>query len=491
MHPLKRRILPFAAFLFLSVPVATSAADLSLPFHSWSQVSDALAPYDPDDPLVTLLMMEEIDVWGRMREGFAMPNLDHPLVATHTRWYASRPEYFDRTTPRAARYLFHVVQELESRGMPTELALLPFIESAFNPQAYSRAKAAGLWQFIPSTGREYKLTQSLFLDERRSVIASTDAALTYLQKLHGMFDDWHLALAAYNWGEGSVQRAMARARSAGIKPDFKGLAQFMPAETRNYVPKLQALKNVIALPDDYAISLPRVDNQPYFVVIGKMRDIDVQVAAQLAELPLDEFKALNPQFNKPVIPGGAGTAILLPTSNAEAFKTNIAKWSRSLSNWSVHTVTGGRERIETIAKKFGTTPELIREINKIPPRMVLAAGSTVLVPRPENAGEKNIDPTLLESAKMVAVPDIPDGRRVTVKVAPTDTLSAIARRHRVSVTQIMDWNSLSTDKLLVGQVLTLHMPQLASPGNRRTASQAPPRRTATSPAAPRKTAATK
>ncbi|HVL74549.1 MAG TPA: transglycosylase SLT domain-containing protein, partial [Noviherbaspirillum sp.] len=425
MHSLTRRIIPSLLVLLSGIPASAIATDLTLPYRSWSQLSaKAAAPFDPNDPIGEWLMMEEIDVWGRIRKGFAMPDLDHPLVATHTQWFAARPEYFDRTTPRAARYLYHVVQELEKRGMPTELALLPFIESAFNPHAYSSAKAAGLWQFIPSTGREYNLTQSVFMDERRSVIASTEAALTYLQKLHGMFGDWHLALAAYNWGEGSVQRAMKRSRAAGGATDFNGLARFMPAETRNYVPKLQALKNVIAAPDQYAIALPRVDNQPYFVTIGKTRDIDLSLAAQLAEMPLEEFKALNPQFNKPVIPGGSGTQILLPRSNAEKFKENIANWSRALSSWSAHTVTSTRERLETIAKKFGTTPEVLREVNNIPPRTALAAGSTILVPKSEAAADKNIAPELLETARLVVVPDV-ETRRTTVKVSRNDTLSAI------------------------------------------------------------------
>lgn len=457
MHPPKRTLLSCLTVLLLGLSTTALASDISLPFRSWSQLANAAAPFDPEDPLGQWLMMEEVDVWGRMRKGFAMPELDHPLVATHTQWFATRPEYFERTTPRAARYLFHVVQELEKRNMPTELALLPFIESAFNPYAYSSAKAAGLWQFIPSTGKHFNLTQSLFMDERRSVLASTEAALTYLQKLYGMFGDWHLALAAYNWGEGSVQRAINRANQAGKPTDFNGLSQFMPAETRNYVPKLQALKNVIAAPEQYAIALPTVDNKPYFVTIGKTRDIDVKVAAQLAELPLEEFKALNPQFNKPVIPGGAGVEILLPRSNAEKFTENLAKWGRALSSWSAHTVTSTRESIATIAKKFGTTPELLREVNNIPPRMALAAGSTILVPRSEAARDRNIAPELLETARMVIVPD-GETRRVVVKAGKKDTLAGIAKRHRVSVDQLRAWNELKTDKLAAGQALTLHLP---------------------------------
>lgn len=458
MHPLKTKLVLLTVPLVLGIQSGAHGADLTLPYHNWSQVSAIRAPFDPEDPLVQLLSMDEIDVWGRIRQGFAIPDLDNPLVTRHTQWYSSRPDYILRTTTRASRYLFHVVQELEKRGMPTELALLPFIESAFNPQALSSAKAAGMWQFIPSTGRAYDLKQGMFTDERRNVIASTDAALTYLQKLHGMFGDWQLALAAYNWGEGSVMRAIKKANAAGVTPDFNGLSQFMPAETRNYVPKLQAVKNIIAAPDQYGLTLPKVDNEPYFVVVERKRDIDVALAAKLAELPIEEFRALNPQFNRPIIPGGPDTQILLPQSNAKKFKSNLAKWGNSLSTWTAHKVTKAREKIEHIAKKFGTTPEVIREVNDIPPRMQLAAGSTILVPKPEHLGDKNIAPELIEAATMVVVPDLPEGRRLSIKVGRGDTLSTLARRHRVSVAQIKTWNGLKKDSIVAGQTLRLYSP---------------------------------
>jgi membrane-bound lytic murein transglycosylase D len=416
-------------------------------------------------------------------------------VGNQLQWYSSRPDYIDRTTTRASRYLFHVVQELEKRNMPMELALLPFIESAFNPHALSTAKAAGMWQFIPSTGRDYNLKQNMFKDERRDVIASTDAALTYLQKLYGMFGDWQLALAAYNWGEGSVQRAINKNRAAGLPTDFNGLSPLMPLETRNYVPKLQAVKNIIATPGQFGITLPKVDNQPYFVTIGKTRDIDIKVAAQLAELSLDEFKALNPQFNRPVIIGSPDTQILLPQSNAEKFKKNLAKWGRALSSWTAHKVTNARERIETIASKFGTTPEVIREANNIPPKMVLKAGSTVLVPRDEEAGAKDIPEEIADNAMMMVAPDVPDTRRIYVKAGKRDTLASIAQRNKVSVEQLKTWNNLKQEKIATGQTLQLQVPYkavAAAAKNTRGASKAAPvRRVATKASPPRKTAAAK
>jgi len=339
----------------------------------------------------------EPDIWGRIRTGYAIPDLNNELVTKHINWYSSRPDYIARTTARASRYLFHVVTELEKRGMPTELALLPFIESAFNPQALSSANAAGMWQFVPGTGRDFNLKQSAFQDDRRGVLASTDAALTYLQRLYDMFGDWQLALAAYNWGEGSVQKAVARNRAAGKPTDFESLAPLMPAETRNYVPKLQAVKNIIANPGQYGLSLPPVDNQPYFTTVDKTSDIDLTIAAHLAELSVDEFKALNPQFNRPVITGGEQTKILLPQENAEKFHLNLAQWGRALSTWTTHKITSARERIETLASRFHTTPEVIRQANNIPQKTVLKAGSTILVPK-LSASAGDIAPEVADSA---------------------------------------------------------------------------------------------
>ncbi|MFT5533092.1 MAG: membrane-bound lytic murein transglycosylase D [Burkholderiaceae bacterium] len=457
--------LTFSVFLLLAAPHASHANDLSI------SPSSSDSTYDPTDPVTQVLAMEELDVWGRIRNGFGIPDLENPLVESQTNWYSTRPEYIQRTTLRASRYLFHVLQELEKRDMPTELALLPFIESAFNPEAYSSAKASGMWQFIPSTGLDFNLKQNMFKDERRDVLASTDAALTYLQKLHGMFGDWQLALAAYNWGEGSVQRAIKKNQAAGLPIDFNSLSALMPAETRNYVPKLQAVKNIIATPEAFGITLPKADNQPYFVTIGKTRDIDLKVAAQLAELTLEEFKALNPQFNRPVITGSASTKILLPQQNAERFKTNLAQWNRPLSSWMAHTVTK-RERIEAIAALFNTEPQLLRDVNHIPPNMRLKAGSTILVPKTAKAAETDITAEVADNAVMAMEPDVPDFRRIAVRVGKRDNLASIAHRYKVTVAQVKDWNDLQRDNLRNGQTLQVHVPFRTSVTSGRTTTRA-------------------
>ncbi|WP_338844938.1 transglycosylase SLT domain-containing protein [Massilia sp. W12] len=480
------RILPLA--LLLSVTANAHANDLSL---SPSSLQLKLATVESiagmpngetrppqlvlDDELILPPVAPNVDVWERIRQGFAIPDLDTPLVKTHANWYAAHPDHIQRTSSRAARYLYHVVQELEKRGMPSELALLPFIESAFNPEAFSPASAAGIWQFIPSTGRDYNLKQNLFKDERRAVLASTEAALTYLQKLHGMFGDWQLALAAYNWGEGNVQRAIRRAHAAGKPIDFVTLSQYMPAETKNYVPRLQAVKNIIAQPEQFKLALPKVENQPYFTTVAKTRDIDVKLAAQLAEMPMDEFKALNPQFNRPVIVGSTQTEILLPQDKAEKFKVNLAQWGRALSSWTTHTITNAREKLETLAAKFSTTPEVLREANHIPPKMRLRAGSTILVPKTEALEAHDIAPEVADNARLVVEPDV-DLRKISVRAGKRDSLASIAQRHKVSVADLRSWNSLKSDKLSAGQVLQLQVP--AARASVATARQATPLRIA-------------
>jgi membrane-bound lytic murein transglycosylase D len=316
-----------------------------------------------------------------------------------------------------------------------------------------------MWQFIPSTGRDYNLKQNAFRDERRDVLASTNAALTYLQRLYGMFGDWQLALAAYNWGEGSVSRAIAKAEAAGRPTDFNSLSPYMPSETRNYYPKLQAVKNIIASPAQFGIKLPTDENQPYFVSIKKTRDIDVKLAAQLAELPMEEFKALNPQFNRPVITGSPSTQILLPQSNAEKFKENLSNWTKALSSWTAHKVTVARERIESIAARFKTTPEVIREANAIPPNMHPKAGSTVLVPKPPTAPDKDIGQEVADNAMLAVEPDEPPRKKITIKVGKRDTIDTIAKRYKVKVAEIRHWNELKNDKLTPGQSLKLEIRQ--------------------------------
>jgi len=403
----------------------------------------AAAPVDPVRPEVSVNLNDaaaQTDLWARVRRGFKMPDLDTDLVRERERWYASRPDYVERMTTRGSRYLFYIVEELEARGMPTELALLPFIESAFNPQAISSAKASGMWQFMPATGRDYALTQNIFRDDRRDVLASTRAALDYLQRLYAQFGDWHLALAAYNWGEGSVQRAILRNEKAGLPTDYLSLK--MPEETRNYVPKLQAVKNIVTSPEAFALSLPVVANHPYFLGVPIQRDIDVDLAARLAGVSLEEFKTLNPQMNKPVILAAGTPQVLLPYDNASAFVRKLAEHRAPLASWTAW-VAPKTMRPADAARQVGMSEAALCNVNRIPPRMLVKAGSTLLVPRSEQR-TTDVAEHVAENAMMQLAPDVPPRRRVVLKAGKADSVASIARRYRVSASQVAEWNAVTT-----------------------------------------------
>jgi membrane-bound lytic murein transglycosylase D len=360
---------------------------LTVSAQAWSQSNDKPLVFPPtNEPAVVDVAQTPSepnpiasDLWERIRKGFAMPDLQTDLVTNREQWYATRPDYIARMTERSSRYLYHVVEELEARKMPTELALLPFIESAFNPQAVSTAKAAGMWQFIPSTGRDYALKQNVFRDDRRDVQASTRAALDYLQKLHRMFNDWHLALAAYNWGEGSVSRAIAKNQRLGLPTGYLDLK--MPNETQYYVPKLQAVKNIVANPAAFSAQLPLIENHPYFQSVPITKDIDVLVAAKLADVPLADFKALNPSASRPVILAAGTPQILLPWNNAEVFNNNLATFKGQLASWTAW-VAPASMKLADASKRVGMSVAALREANHIQVKSgTIKAGSTLLIPR--------------------------------------------------------------------------------------------------------------
>ena len=343
------------------------------------------------------------NLWLRIQDGFAMPELNSPLVITETRRLASKPEYVQRSMARSSRYLFYIVEEVNLRGMPTEIALLPFVESAFNPVAKSTAKAMGIWQFMPATGKDFKLTQNVFRDERRDVLQSTHAALDYLQRLHRQFGDWQLALAAYNWGEGNVAKAIKRNQAAGLPTDYLSLK--MPKETRDYVPKLMAYKAIVLDPKAYGIVLPELENHPYFVAIDVTRDIDVEVVTSLSGLTPEEFRNLNPSFNKPVILSAANQQILLPFGHAEVFQESLKNFSGPLSTWTAIRVPA-TESADQLAKRLGVSLAVLREVNAIPSGMRVKAGSTVLIPKPSTKST-DVSEHLAENASLNLVRPAP------------------------------------------------------------------------------------
>ncbi len=400
-------------------------------------------------------LQAQTDIWERIRMGFAMPDLDNDLVRNREVWYASRPDYFLRMTERSRPYIFHIVEELERRKMPTELALLPFIESAFNPQAISSAKAAGMWQFMPATGKYFDLKQNLFRDERRDVLESTRAALDYLQKLYNMFGDWHLALAAYNWGEGSVGRALARNRAQGKPLTYSDLR--MPDETRFYVPKLQAVKNIIAQPEAFKTVLPLIQNHPFFKSVPIDKDIDVEVAAKLANVSLKDFKALNPAMNRPVILAAGTPQILLPWDNATVFENNLqSRTGTRLSSWTAWLVPRTM-KAEEVAKEVGMSAEQLRAVNGIPPRMLVKAGSTLLVHRPQQK-DSNVAEHLADNGHLLLAPEVVL-RKVFISARQGDTLALLAARHGVTAANLATWNDLNPNvKLTAGKKLAVLVP---------------------------------
>jgi len=400
------------------------------------------------------------DLWARVRSGFAMPELNNDEVARAEAWYAARPDYVQRMTTRGARYLYHIVQECEKRGLPTELALLPFVESAYNTQAMSTAKASGLWQFVPATGRDFDLKQNLFRDDRRDVLASTSAAFDYLGRLYKQFGDWHLALAAYNWGQGNVAKAVARNQKAGLPTDYESLN--LPAETRYYVPKLQAVKNIVMTPGVYGLSLPEIENRPYFLSVRIERDIDVAQAARLAEMSEDEFRQFNPQMNKPVILANATDQLLLPYDNASRFAANLAAHRGALATWTAWVVPKTMKPADA-AKQTGMSEAQLREVNRIPPKMLVKAGSTLLVPRTAKR-DTDVSEHLADTASISLAPDTPPLRKVSFKAgAKGESVASVARRYKTSTAQVAQWNKVGTkSSFKAGQTIVVYTAQPAA-----------------------------
>ncbi len=395
------------------------------------------------------------DLWDRIRRGLTLRDLDGELVRNHEQWYVSRPDYIRRMTERSRKYLFHIVEELERRNMPAELALLPFIESAFNPQAVSTAKAAGMWQFMPATGADFELRQNVFRDDRRDVLASTRAALDYLQKLQEMFGDWHLALAAYNWGQGNVQRAIQRNQRMGLPTGYEDLN--MPAETRNYVPKLQAVKNIVADPAKLGAELPLIGNHPYFQTVTVSRDIDVELIARLADVRLDDFKALNPSFSRPVILAAGNPQILLPWDNATLFERNLeAHQSGRYATWTAW-VAPSTMTVAEAARRVGMGEADFRSLNNIPPRMLIRAGSTLMAPRSDRQ-EKDVTAHVADNAQITLAPEVVL-RRITVRAGKRDTVASVAARYKVRAADVARWNEVSaTAKFKPGEKVALEVP---------------------------------
>ncbi|MBA3477696.1 MAG: transglycosylase SLT domain-containing protein, partial [Lautropia sp.] len=395
---------------------------------------DASLPQSLDE--IAQLNLVKRDLWGRIRAGFAMPELDTPLVAQKEKFYLDRPEYLQRMFDRGARYLHHIVEEIEKRGMPTELALLPFVESAMNPVALSSAKAAGLWQFIPSTGKQYDLSQNWWVDNRRDVVQSTRAALDYLQIIYEMHgNDWFLALASYNWGEGAVGRAVKKNRALGKPGDYLSLK--MPAETRHYVPKLIALKNIVMQAEELGLTLPALPDKAYFVTVEKTRPIDLKLAAEFAQMSVQDFVALNPAHNRPVIAASKNNVLKIPTDKIDAFTAAIIRHEMAdkvFASWQPYTLKAS-ETVADVARRGGISTAELLQANSISPSVRVLPGTRILAPL------KNVvDETLVEDfagARVYQLVNVPAGYH---RVQRRETSATVARRYGLTVSQLTAMN---------------------------------------------------
>jgi membrane-bound lytic murein transglycosylase D len=489
-------------------PTASSASEAELA---------ALLPVTPE------LAEPELpagDLLDRIRAGLAIGPVKNSRVDRESDWFARNPEYIERVFTRAAPYLHYIVGEVEARGLPLELALLPIIESAFQPYAYSRARADGLWQFIPSTGGRFGLKQDWWYDGRRDVVAATQAALDYLTYLHNLLGgDWLNAIAAYNCGEGNVSRAIKRNRAAKKKIDFWNLK--LPAETRTYVPRLLAMRDIVANPEKFGLSIEGIPDIPYFIKVETGGQISMEVAAELAGITTQEMYELNPAYHRWATDPTGPHMLLVPVDSAEVFRESLLLLTPDQRlRVERYTVREG-DTVTSVAQRFGTTTQHLRELNQLgtantvqigaelrvpssakalPPQVLQAAArvdarsrrtqsvravhvvrkgdSLWSIAKRHNmdvvtlASMNRIDPadTLRAGQRLVLHPedaagavdggvDTPQGRRVTYVVRRGDTLSEIAQTLRVSVANLKTWNNISGSQIRAGQRLVAYVPR--------------------------------
>ncbi len=413
--------------------------------------------------------VQHADIWKRIGANLNIPrHMDHRSVKGRLAWYARNQEYLDRVADRSRPYLFHVVSEVEKRGMPLELALLPVVESAFLPFAYSRSHASGIWQFIPSTGKIFGLKQNWWYDGRRDIVAATRAALDYLEKLNGDFDgDWLLALAAYNTGERNVARAIRRNKRAGKDTDFFSLR--LPRETRGYVPSLLAVAELVANPEQHGIVWQPVADQPYFAQVDTGEQIDLAVAAELAGMKMDELYTLNPGFNRWATDPAGPHRLLVPLAKEQTFREKLAGLPpEQRMNWQNHVVKTG-DTLGRIAAHYRTSVSALKNINKLRSNTI-HQGDSLRVPVPKQALRHY---TLsVDGRRLRGLKDTGDGKKFVYTIRRGDTLWDIGRKYGVSVRQLTGWNGISSRKILrPGQKLNLWF---AEDGKKAVAGTEPP-----------------
>ena len=388
------------------------------------------------------------NLWDRVRAGYGMEPLDSPLVARHVKWFSQNPAFMERMVQRARLYLYYIVDEVEKRNLPTEIALLPAIESAFKPHAYSRARASGLWQFIPSTGSHYGLDRNWWYDGRRNVVEATQAALDYLEKLNNDFDgNWHLALAAYNAGERRVMNAVAYNERRGRPADYQNLHTLKP-ETLNYVPKLLAMAKIIANPEQYGINLQPIDNEPYFAKVEVGSQIDLGIVAKMANISLGDLYDINPGFKRRATAPEGPHYLLVPKERRDILLEALENLpDKNRVRWQRHRVRHG-DALSTIARRYGVSVSSIKRANGLRSSRI-RAGSDLLIPvsaQRMTAKDGNVTKPVYRKPRRVAPPS--DHVKLVHKVRSGDTLWGIAVRYDVYIYQLAGWNGLHRRGLL-------------------------------------------
>jgi len=466
MLRLPRRLVVLAALGLLLAGCATTDTEYSslppAPHHPPGQPETAPEenlPAEVPPPMreVPHLAPDQYtDVLDRIRAGFALEDVQNWAVDREVEGYRARPDYLDRTFRRGARYLHYIVGEIERRGLPMELALLPVVESAFNPVAYSRSRASGLWQFIPSSGKHYGLEQNWWIDERRDVIESTNAALNYLEYLHRYFNgDWFLAIAAYNGGEGTVSAAIERNQRRGLPTDFFSLD--LRPETRDYVPKLLAVRRLVGNPDMYGLQFAPIPNAPYFTVVDPGRQVHLGEAADLAGISRDDMFALNPGYNRMTTPPKGPYRLLLPVDRVEAFQLTMTnpEATATVAAASVeppppveHRVRSG-ESLTSISRRYDVPVDAIRDANGLRGSMI-HPGDVLTIPNA--AGSAATLASAVEARPDISAQQLPEhqkgsrsaSRSPTYTVRSGDTLWGVAHKFGVSMPQLADANGLTT-----------------------------------------------
>ncbi|HET6724763.1 MAG TPA: LysM peptidoglycan-binding domain-containing protein [Gammaproteobacteria bacterium] len=421
-----------------------------LPPVQWKDLEEGPEEETAATPSLPVKPARPTSLWQRMRKHFDLPDVDNDRVTAKLNWYAAHPEYIERVAQRAKPYLYYIVEQLKARDMPIELALLPVVESAFDPFAYSRSGASGLWQFIPETGRRFGLRQNWWFDGRRDVVSSTRAALDYLQYLYGRFDNWMLALAAYNSGGGRVAWAIRKNKRHGEPTDFWHLD--LPRQTRAYVPWLLAVCDVIKEPKKFGITLPDIPNKPYLAKISIKSQLDIARAAKMADLSLEQMYLLNAGFNRWATEPGQDHNILIPLSERADFVANLAALpDDNRVQWSHHQIARG-DTLSSIANHYGTTVAVLEKVNQLD-SSVIRAGHYLMVPD----AATSLDQYAVNEIRQLRHDELAhQGRKIHYVVRPGDSLWAISRRFGVSTHQVAQWNHMSMRSTLhIGDKLVL------------------------------------